>query len=91
MKLAATREAQWIEWTRSILQPEEREELSARMTAEQSTALLERGYVWIPGAGIVWKPARGGPERRARFTHGIHFQTPSGEFYVNAEGQVRAI
>jgi hypothetical protein len=73
----ATRQAPWIEWTRTALQPREREELLAALTAE-------------PGVGVVFRPEDGGPEQRARFTHGRHFRTPRGELYVDAEGRVRA-
>jgi hypothetical protein len=67
------------------LQPREREDLLTALTSEQKAHLLKHDYVWGKGVGVVWKPPDGAL-RRARFTHGTHFQTQRGEFYVDSEG-----
>jgi hypothetical protein len=84
------RESQWIEWTRTRLQPQEREDLLTALTSEQKAHLLEHDYVWVKGVGVLWKPAEGAL-RRARFTHGTHFRTQRGEFYVDSEGSAREL
>ena len=84
------RETQQIEWTRTRLQPREREELVTALTSRQKAQLLEHDYVWVEGVGVLWKPADGGL-RRTRFTHGTHFQTQRGEFYIDSEGSVREL
>ena len=81
---------QWLEWTRTNLQPQERQELWAALTSEQKAQLLERDYVWLEGVGVLWNPPDG-DLRRARFTHGTHFQTQRGEFYIDSEGGAREI
>ena len=83
------REAGWIEWTRTVLESREREELLAALTAEQNAHLLEHDYVWVEGVGVLWNPPDGELLRRARFTHGTHFQTQRGEFYIDSEGSAR--
>jgi hypothetical protein len=85
------RETQWIEWTRTRLQPQEREELLTASTSEQKAHLLEHDYVWVEGVGVLWNPPHGDPLRRARFTHGTHFQTQRGEFYIDSQGSAREI
>jgi len=80
------REDQWIEWTRTTLRPHEREGLLAALTPEQQAQLLEHDYVWVARVGVIWKPVDGGL-RRARFTHGTHFRTQRGEFYIDSEGR----
>jgi chaperonin GroES len=80
------RESHWIEWTRTRLQPEEREALLAALTSEQGAHLLEHHYVWAEEVGVLWNPPDGDPLRRARFTHGSHFQTQRGEFYIDSQG-----
>ena len=87
----ATPQTPWIEWTRTALPPREREELTAALTTEQRAHLAQHDYVWVRGVGVIFRPAKGGPEQRARFTHGTHFRTPRGEFYVAAEGGVREL
>ena len=85
------RENQWIEWTRTRLQPQERHELLTALTAltsQQKAHLLEHDYVWVEGVGVLWNPPDG-DLRRARFTHGTHFQTQRGEFYIDSEGSAR--
>jgi hypothetical protein len=62
------RETQWIEWTRTMLQQRERDDLSTALTAEQESHLLEHDYVWVKKVGVLWKPTDGAM-RRARFTH----------------------
>jgi hypothetical protein len=83
------RETQWIEWTRTRLQPHERQELLTALTSEQKAHLLEHDYVWAEGVGVLWNPPDGELLRRARFTHGTHFQTQRGEFYIDSEGSAR--
>jgi hypothetical protein len=83
-------EARWIESTRTTLQPHEREDLLTALTSEQKEQLLEHDYVWVKGMGVLWKPPDGAL-RRARFTHGTHFTTERGEFYINSEGSVREL
>jgi len=78
----------WIDWTRTRLQPHEREDLLAALTSEQEQRLFEHDYVWVKGIGVLWK-SRDGALRRARFTHGTHFQTQRGEFYSDSAGSVR--
>jgi hypothetical protein len=78
-----------IEWTRTRLLPQEREELLTALTSQQKAHLLEHDYVWVEGVGVLWNPPYGEPLRRARFTHGTHFQTPRGEFYIDSEGSAR--
>jgi hypothetical protein len=79
-----------IDWTRTKLQPHEREELLTALTSEQKEQLLEHDYVWVKGTGVLWKPPDGAL-RRARFTHGTHFQTQRGEFYIDSDGSVREL
>jgi len=83
------RETQWIEWTRTRLPPQEREELFTALTSEQKAHLLEHDYVWVEGVGVLWNPSHGDPLRRARFTHGTRFQTERGEFHIDSEGSAR--
>ena len=83
-------ESQWIEWTRTRLQCHEREDLLTALTTEQKAHLLEHDYVWVKEVGVLWKPPDGAL-RRARFTHGTHFRTKHGEFYINSEGGAREL
>ena len=84
------REDQWIEWTRTALRPDEREGLLAALTSEQNAHLHEHDYVWVEGVGVLWQPVEGAL-RRARFTHGTHFRTQHGEFYIDSEGHAREL
>jgi len=84
------RESQWIEWTRTRLQPQERQELLTALTSEQKVHLHEHDYVWGEGVGVLWKPVDGAL-RRARFTHGTHFRTQHGEFYIDSEGRAHEL
>jgi hypothetical protein len=83
------REDQRVEWTRTKLQPLEREELLAALTSEQKAQLLEHDYVWVEGVGVLWNPPHGDPLRRASFTHETHFQTERGEFLIDSQGSVQ--
>jgi hypothetical protein len=84
------RESQWIEWTRTTLQPQEREDLFAALKPEQKAHLHEQDYVWVEGVGLLYKRVDGAL-RRARFTHGTHFRTQRGEFYIDSEGSTREL
>ena len=84
------RESQWIEWTRTRLQPGERGDLLTALGVEQMAHLAEHDYVWVKGIGVLWNPPDG-TLRRARFTHGAHFQTQRGEFYSDSAGSVREL
>ena len=81
------RETQWLEWTRTMLQQSERDDLLTALTAEQEAHLLEHDYVWVKKVGVLWKPTDGAI-RRARFPHGTHFRAKHGEFYIDSEGSV---
>lgn len=82
---------QSLQWTETKLEPLEREDLLRALTPEQKAHLREREYVWVEGAGVLWNPPDGGALRRARFTHGIHFRTQGGEFYIDSEGSARVL
>jgi hypothetical protein len=60
-----------------MLQPQEREDLLAALTSEQKAHLHEQDHVWLEGVGLLPKRVDGAL-RRARFTHGTHFQTGRG-------------
>ena len=78
------------DWARTKLEPQEREDLLTSLTSEQKERLLEHDYVWVKGIGVLWKPPDGAL-RRARFTHGTHFQTQRGEFYIDSEGSAHEL
>lgn len=80
--------ANWIRWNRTELEPGERESLLGALTPAQQRSLLHDDYAWIERAGVLWRPPEGGL-RRARFTHGLQFETKRGAFRVDAEGCVR--
>jgi len=84
------RETQWIEWTRTRLQPGERADLLTALGVEQKAHLVEHDYVSVKGIGVLWNPPDGAL-RRARFTHGAHFQTQRGEFYIDSEGSAHEL
>jgi hypothetical protein len=84
------RRRQWIEWTRTGLEPREGERLLAATTPEQATHLREHDWVCVEGVGVVWW-APDGALRRARFTHGAYFETRQGEFYIDSKGHARAL
>lgn len=79
-----------LEWTRTQLTPGERDELSNALTPAERAHLTLHDYVWVAGTGVLWHPPGGGLSR-ARFTHGIHFDTKRGEHYVDSEGSVRVL
>jgi len=85
------RETQWIEWTRTRLQPQECGELLTALSSQQKAHLLEHDYVWVEGIGVLWNPPDGAALRRARFTHGTHFRTQRGEFYIDSEGSAHEL
>jgi hypothetical protein len=78
------------EWTRTHLLPRERDELSAALTPAQRAHLFSQDYVWVPGSGVLWKQPDG-VLRRARFTHGVHFETQHGAFYMDSEGTAHTL
>jgi hypothetical protein len=67
------RGAERIDWTRTRLQPRERENLLIHqrdnmltaLTSEQKEHLLESGYVWVKESGVLWKPPEGARLRRS--------------------------
>ena len=79
-----------IDWMRTTLEPLEREALLRALKSKQKAHLEEHDYVWVDGAGVLWK-AQGGALQRARFTHGACFRTQRGEFYIDSEGSAREI
>ncbi len=83
-------EAQRNDWTRTRLQPQERHALLAALTSAQEAHLLDHDYVWVKGVGVLWK-ATDGVLRRARFTHGTHFKTRHGDFYIDSTGSARQL
>ena len=85
------RESQGIEWTRTRLSVQERDALLETLTSEQRAHLASHDYVWGRDLGVLWNPPRGEALRRARFTHGIHFETRNGMFYADSEGGVREL
>jgi len=75
---------EWIDWTRTKLQPHEREDLLTALTSEQKEQLLEHDYVWVKGIGVLWKPrtapcgAPGSPtEPTSRRSVGSSTSTPT--------------
>jgi hypothetical protein len=60
------------------------------LSSQQKAHLLEHDYAWVKGIGVLWNPP-GGALRRARFTHGTHFRTQRGEFYIDSEGSAREL
>jgi hypothetical protein len=80
----------WMEWRRTNLTSDERADLLRTLTASQTSHLRDHDYVWIRDVGLLWNSV-GGALQRTRFTHGTHFRTQRGEFYVDSEGSTRAI
>jgi hypothetical protein len=80
----------WVEWVRTALTPDERSELLSTFTPEQAEYLVKEDYVWVPGVGVVWM-APDHTLQRLRFTHGAHFRTRQGEFYIDSEGSTRRV
>ncbi len=79
----------WVEWARSQLTPQEVEEELNGLSASQRSRLQDDHWVWRPGR-VLWIDPKG-ELRRARFTHGAHFRTAKGEFYIDPEGQVNRV
>ena len=79
----------WLEWTRTALSDTEAEKVLS-LTPDQRDHLAKEDYVWIPGTGVVFRHAAGGL-RRARFTHGVHFRTRQGEFYIGPDGEAKRL
>jgi hypothetical protein len=72
--------------TATGLEPQERDALLAALTPKQNAYLLEHDYVFVEGVGVLWKPPHGESLRRASFTHGAHFETQYGGFYIDSRG-----
>jgi hypothetical protein len=66
------------------------DEAPAPGTPRAVDGVLEHDYVWVERVGVLWNPPDG-DLRRARFTHGTHFQTQRGEFYIDSEGSAREL
>ena len=80
----------WIEWTRTDLIGEEAGEFVAALTPEQRDQLAKEDFVWSRTNGVLFRdPA--GRLRRGRFTHGTHFRTAGGEFYIDSTGATTRI
>ena len=77
-------------WSQTTLAPLERDALLRELTSVQRAQLEEHEHVWVAGTGVLWKHPNG-DLRRARFTHGAHFRTKRGEFYIDSEGSARAL
>ncbi len=83
---AVSRETTWIEWTRTRLTPPEVERELASLSSSETARLQSDGWLWIP-ARVLWIDPSGAL-RRARFTHGTHFETAKGDSYVDSAGNV---
>jgi hypothetical protein len=81
------RTSHWLDWTRTDLSETEAAALLAALTTDQREHLAREDYVWVEGMGVVFRDPQGG-FRRARFTHGTHFRTRRGEFYIGSGGKV---
>jgi hypothetical protein len=80
----------WLDWTRTDLSDTEAEELVASQTPDQRDHLAKEDFVWIRGTGVLFRDPLG-KHRRARFTHGTHFRTRHGEFYVESGGEAKRV
>ena len=80
----------WLEWTRTTLSHTEAEQVLSSLTPDQRDHLAKEDYVWIRGTGVVFRDPEG-ELRRARFTHGTHFRTRHGEFYIGSSGEARQV
>jgi hypothetical protein len=76
----------WVEWTRTQLTPSEVDVELGRLSACERARLEDDHWVSMPGR-LLWLDP-GGALRRARFSHGTHFRTAKGEFYVDSAGRV---
>jgi hypothetical protein len=79
----------WVEWARTTLRPEERATLWTALTSQQQERLHTGGHVWAKELGVLWNDPSGNL-RRARYTHGMHFETARGRFYIDSEGNALA-
>ena len=77
-------------WSQTTLAPLERDALLRTLTPLQIAQLEQHEHVWVAGTGVLWMHPDGAL-RRARFTHGAHFRTKRGEFYIDSEGCVRLL
>ena len=77
-------------WSQTTLAPLERDALLRALTSVQRAQLQQHEHVWVAGTGVLWIHPDG-HLRRARFTHGTHFHTKRGEFYIDSEGRVRLL
>jgi hypothetical protein len=77
-------------WSQTTLAPLERDALLGALTSVQRAQLEQHEHVWVAGTGVLWMHPDG-DLRRARFTHGTHFHTKRGEFYIDSEGRVRLL
>ena len=89
-RLSTVFQTRSIHWLRTTLEPLDRESLLRALKSEQKAHLEEHDYVWLDGAGVLWKPPDGALQR-ARFTHGAYFRTQRGEFYIDSEGSARTL
>ena len=78
---------EWVRWSRTDLDSQERSRLMATLTADQKRDLVQKHYLWLKSVGVIWTAADGGLHR-ARFTHGRPFTTATAEFYINSGGTV---
>ena len=78
---------EWVRWSRTDLDSQERSRLMATLTAAQKRELVAKRYIWSKDVGVIWTAADGSLHR-ARFTHGRPFTTALGEFYINSGGSV---
>jgi len=85
--MSDTRNARWIEWMSTTLQPSEVAGELDRLGKPQREALDDRGWFWQPGR-VIWRDPSGAL-RRARFTHWTTFRTQKGEFEIDSAGQAR--
>jgi hypothetical protein len=79
--------ANWVRWNATELDSADRAQLLGALTPEQQRQLLHNDYVWVERCGVMWR-APEGDLRRARFTHGMQFETRRGAFRMDAEGSV---
>jgi hypothetical protein len=77
-------------WTQTTLASLERDALLRALTPVQRAQLEEHQHVWVAGTGVLWMHPDG-DLRRARFTHGTHFRTKRGEFYIDSEGNAQEL
>ena len=84
------RNRHWLEWTRTTLSESEAEDLASSLTPDQRDQLAKQDHVWIRGTGVLFRDPVG-QLRRARFTHGAHFETRHGELYIVSSGEAKRV